>query len=215
MKKVLLLACMFSLGTVAMAQQGEQDPKAQKILDELSAKNKAYTSISVEFKQKTVNKDQGLNESATGKATVNGDRYFVKSDQDMYCNGKTHWTYLESANEVYINDAEEISEENPMMNPKNIFTIWETGFKFRYIESKGGKDIIDLFPKNPDGAKFHTVQLKVDQAKKQISSMTIRGKDNTNITYDILSFTPNVAVSDSKFMFDYAKHPGVKKIDQR
>jgi outer membrane lipoprotein carrier protein len=210
MKKILSLLTILTIAIVAVAQPGDQDPKAKKILDEISAKNQSYNNISVEFKKTEAN------ETVSGRITVQGSSYYLKlkSGNEIYCNGKTHWYYDKDSHTVYINDAEEIADESPI-TPDKIFTIWESGFKFRYVEEKNGKDIINLFPKNPKDVEFHTVKLEINKKEKQVSGMIVINSDGTNTTYTVVDFASNVTVTTKTFIFDRAKYPGVIVVDQR
>ena len=62
------------------------------------------------------------------------------------------------------------------MNPTKLLTIWEKGFKYRFIKDEGGIQEIHLFPTDTKKTKYHTVIVKVDKAKTQVSSVTVKGK---------------------------------------
>ena len=71
MKKISLLAVLSFALTVSLFSQ--KDPKATEILDQLSAKTKAYTSIQADFKMSV--KSDDVNEEQKGKITLMGDKY--------------------------------------------------------------------------------------------------------------------------------------------
>lgn len=50
--------------------------------------------------------------------------------QEIYCDGKTMWTYLKDANEVQISNYNPKSSD---INPSEIFTVYEKGFLSKFI----------------------------------------------------------------------------------
>jgi outer membrane lipoprotein-sorting protein len=197
------------------AMQQDQDPKAKAILDEVSKKTKGYTSFQVEFTMQLENTTKKINESNSGKATMKGNKYIVElGKQKILCDGKVVWTIDTEGRQVTETPVEEADDE---MNPTKMMTIWEKGFRYRYIgEVKEGTTTlheIHLFPTNPAKAKYHTVILKIDKAKSQVHSVVIKKKNGDVHTLKITKFTPNVTIDDAEFKFDPKKYPGYEKID--
>ena len=83
--------------------------------------------------------------------------------------------------------------EDEMMNLKSLFTIYEQGYKYKYVDTKSENrkrlHIIDLFPQK-SGA-FMQVSLEVDAAKNQLHRITIHDKDGGIYTYLVTSFKSN------------------------
>ena len=95
----IVLTTFISLSSMA------QDQQAKAILDKLSAKTKAYSTIKAEFQYSIKNKTEGINETQTGKLELKGDYYFLSiKGQDVISNNKSIWTILKDAEEVQIND---------------------------------------------------------------------------------------------------------------
>lgn len=199
---------------------GQNDPKAKKILDEVSAKTKTYTSIIAEFSVKVENKKEGSSDTQQGKITIKGSKYKLEiSNQTVICDGKTSWTVLKDASEVQVNSID-AKQKDGAITPNNIFTIYETGFKYEFAKEevlKSGAVIqhIKLFPIDPKKRNFHTALLSIDKKKKQITSLKILGKDGNDITYTIKSFTPNTEIQDAVFSFNAKSFPGYEVIDLR
>ena len=132
MKKlsIITLSLLISLATFAQ----EVDTKAKGILDKLSAKTKAYTTIKADFKFTIINKSDGLNETQSGKIQIKGNSYFLSiAGQDVISNGKAIYTVLKDAEEVQINSLPD-EEEEDVISPNTIFTLYETGFKYKYLK---------------------------------------------------------------------------------
>lgn len=205
----LTLALLF-VGAGVFAQQQDHDPKAKTILDKLSKDMKSYKSISISFKSSI--KGEGINESSTGKAGIKGDSYFYADDnQKMWSDGSQVWSLEDGDDVCYVSDAD---DDESGLSPKKMLTIWEDGFKYKYIgetEKNSIKmDRIKLFPNNPKKSKYHTVELLINKAKNRIHSVKIKTRDGLTISYTLTKFTPNVEFSSSKFKFDKSKHPGVE-----
>lgn len=210
-KKIVLVA-LVAIGSLNCVN-AQNDPKAKAILDELSAKTKAYTSIKAEFSFTTEKKDK-TKDVQSGKIQTKGKKYKLEiPGHEIFCDGKTVWEYIKDANEVQIKDME--TEGEGAINPSNIFTIYEKGFKYKFDGEDATTQTISLFPDNPDKKKYHTAKLFINKTKKEISSVKMMMKDGSTQTYTIKSFTPNVPIPDTDFTFDAKAHPGVSVEDMR
>lgn len=196
-----------------------QDAKAKAILDELSAKTKAYTSIKATFSYTLENKDQKIKETQEGTVTIKGNKYKLEiAKQEVICDGKAVYTIIKEAKEVQINNMPD-PNNTESINPANIFTMYEKGFKNKFDGEKveGGKtyQIISLFPTDPKGKQYHTVKLYIDKAAKQVNKILVFSKDGNNYTYQVKTFTPNAPVEDKIFTYNAAQHPKFEVIDLR
>lgn len=210
-KKNILIA-LLAVGSLSSVN-AQTDPKAKAILDDLSAKTKAYTSIKAEFNFTTEKKDK-TKESQNGKIETKGNKYKLEiPGHEIYCDGKTIWDYIKDANEVQIKDMETGADD--AVNPSTIFTMYEKGFKYKFDGEDATTQTISLFPENPDKKKYHTVKLYIDKTKKQISSVKMMMKDGSTQTYTIKSFVTNTAIPDADFTFDAKAHPKVETNDLR
>lgn len=188
------------------------DSKAKKILDDLSAKTKSYTSIKAEFTKVLEKKDKSK-ETQDSKLETKGNKYKLTiPGHEIYCDGKTVWDFVKEANEVIIKDME---SDNSALNPSTIFTLYEKGYKYKFDGEEAAINTISLFPENPDKQKFHTIKLNIDKIKKQIVSVKMLMKDGTLQTYTIKSFVGDVEISDSNFTFNAKLHPGISIEDLR
>ncbi|MGB3949334.1 MAG: outer membrane lipoprotein carrier protein LolA [Bacteroidia bacterium] len=210
-KKTTLIA-LLTLGyfTTVIAQN---DPKAKKILDELSVKTKSYTSIKAEF-SKTLEKKDKSKETQDAKIETKGAKYKLTiTGHEIYSDGKTVWDYGKDANEVIIKEAD--AEGDETISPTNIFTMYEKGYKYKFDSEDDKTQTISLFPENPDKQKFHTIKLNIDKVKKQITSVKMLMKDGTSQTFTVKSFVANSEIPDANFTFNTKSHPGVSVEDLR
>ena len=213
MKRIFLL--LLFAGSVA-SSFGQTDAKAKAILDRVSAATKTYKTIKLTYSLSIVS-PEGSPIKQKGEAYLKGDQYYVSTpDQTILSNGKNIWTYIKSDNECYVREADD--DDDDLLKPSKLITIWEKGFTYKYskqTEYKGKKvEEIFLYPKDKVKSKYHTIILKVDANKKQVVHVHVKGKDGTHMKYSMGSFQPNVSISDSKFTFNKAKHPGVTVIEE-
>src|ERR1700752_2279518 len=127
----IIFSFLFAFSISVFAQvPAEQDPKAKAILDELSKTTKAYKTISAEYEQILLNKEKKQVDKQTGKIQVKGTKFRLEiPGNTIVCDGKTVWTHNKDAQEVTIKNYEADSEEG--LNPTNIFTLYETGYKYK------------------------------------------------------------------------------------
>lgn len=213
MKKlsILLLSGIISLGSFAQ----EVDTKAKAILDKLSAKTKSYNTIKADFQYSISNKTEGINDSQTGKIQIKGDNYYLSiQGQDIISNGKGIWTVIKESEEIQINDLPDEDEED-YISPNKIFTLYEDGFKYKFVKEENGIQIINLYPKAAEEKSFHRIALFINKSKTQITKVKVYGKDGSIFIYKIKTFTTNQTIPDSKFTFNKASYPGYEIIDLR
>lgn len=218
MKKIFFLIATLTLSTLSSFAQ-EQDPKAKSILDELSKVTKAYKTITSEYIFTILNKDKKQTEKQTGKVQVKGSKFKLDiPGNTIVCDGKTIWAHNKDANEVTIKNFEANNEDQ--LNPSKIFTMYETGYKYKYEkEEKVGTAIchvITLFPSvKPEKKKFHTVKLFVDKTKKQVAKLVMMMKDGSTQSYEIKTFKANAEIADNVFVFDLKPFKADQITDER
>ena len=150
MKKVMLLLSVLSLIRVnpAPSISSAQDNQSSALLSKLSKTYKTYKSVKATFSIDVKNKQTDVGVKQSGILYQKAKKFRITmSGQEIYCDGKTIWTYLEGANEV------QISKFNPKtmdINPSEIFTIYEKGFIHKYSGqiTRGSQkiDVVELTP---------------------------------------------------------------------
>jgi outer membrane lipoprotein-sorting protein len=184
----------------------DQDPKAKAILDDLSKTTKAYKTITADYVFTILNKEKKQVEKQAGKVLIKGNKFKLDiPGNTIVGDGKTLWNYSKDAKEVTIKNFE--AENEDQLNPSKIFTIYETGYKFKYDkEEKVGTatcHVIDLYPSvKPEKKKFHTAKIYVDKAKKQITKLVMLMKDGGQNVYEIKTLKANLEIADPVFVFD-------------
>ena len=185
--------------------------KSKTILDDLSKKIKSYKTFYVEFKASIKNVDTGVNESASGKGWVQGDKFHTMyGDNTIISNGIKVWVVSKEDKAVYISSAGDDDEES--LNPKKLMSIWENGFNSKYVKEEAGVHVINLYPKNPGQSEYHTIVLKVTTAK-DLKSVQVKMKDGTTMIYEMAKFEGNIDIPSTKFVYDKRNFPGYQEVD--
>jgi outer membrane lipoprotein-sorting protein len=195
-----------------------QDEKASAILNRLSKKMQQYESVSASFSSKMVDKQADMEVDQSGSVKVSGDSYKLEmGDFTIMCDGENVWTYSKKSNEVMIDLAEDLYDDEGIA-PTELFTIWETGFKSQYAGEEtindAKCDVIKLFPINPEDKSFHTIRIYIDSEALEMKRAIIQGKEGNNTTYNLDSFDTRY-IKSTEFKFDKAQYPGVEVIDNR
>lgn len=215
MKNILLILVSFLF--VLPQVEAQQDKKAKQILDKLSAKTRSYSSIRTEFSYSLVNKDRKINKVQNWKLWLKGDSYRLDmGDQLLISDGKTVWKVLRTDKEVEVSNP---TEGEDAINPKNIFTMYEKGFKNKYIkETKVGTKLahlIELYPINPKSKDYNTIRLYIDKVANQVIKSEIQGNNGNVYTYEIKKFVVNENTENGFFSFRKTEFPGFELNDLR
>jgi len=206
MKIVFLIVC-FVAGLVASAQ----DKKATALLNEVSEKTQSFEQIKIGFEYKMINKAQGIDETLEGTLLSKGDKYRLEiAGQQIISNGKTMWTFLESVNEVQINEA---LDDEESFNPRAFLQSWGDNFKASVLNETGSEALLELIPK--ETSTFSTAHVKVDKNKTQLLAISMFDGSGNEFRYSIKSFITNEGIKDEVFSFDPEEYPGLEVIDLR
>ncbi len=213
MKKTALIFTIVLFVFTALAQ----DQKAKAILDKVSAKAKTFKTIYAEFTFTLDNQQEDISETYSGKLWSKGKKYKLElMGVITYFDGITIWTYMKDAEEVNISEQDEDDDE--ALNPANIWTMHETGFKYYYkketFEANRPLQYVDLIPKDLE-SEYSRIRLKIDKSKNMVYSMKRYGKDGNIYTIKVQKYDTNKPYTDSLFKFNKTKFPNVEINDLR
>lgn len=216
MKRLVVLMTVMVFWSVGYAQQ---DKKAKDILEKVTSTTQSYSSISASFNYVMNNEAEGIHEENKGQILLKGQQFHLKLLQlgmEIFNNGKTVWTYMKDAGEVTVAEADD--EMNEMMDPSTLFTIYEKGFNYQFVEEKTVEGvpvyIIDLFPENEE-IEYSKIRIQVDKQRMLIRQAEMVGKEGNSYLVLVEDLKTNVPVKDSDFEFKAEDHPGVEVIDLR
>lgn len=215
----LAIVLSTSLVVSAQAPAATSDPAAKKILDQVSAKVKAYATIKINFSLIIQNAEGKTESRKTGTVYMKGAKYRVSlpPGTEIFCDGSNTWTYDKSSNEVKI---DKVDESAGALTPQKLFTnFYDKDYLYKLNDDTkvNGKPAEEIELTPFDKTKpFFKVLLEVDKATKNIVSTKLFEKNGTRISYTANTFSGNSpSVTDAVFVFDQTKYPGVEVVDLR
>lgn len=215
MKKLISVLSMLTICTAVVF--GQNTKNAKEILDKVSQKTKSYSTINLTYSLVHSSPD-GANDKTMGTMLMKGKKYKLSIlDNVLYCDGTTLWTHMVEEKEVVVSKAD--NDDSGMLNPSTVLTMYEKGFKYKFIQDRfeGSRAIyvIDLYPENVEKSEYSKVRLSIDKDKSQLWKAEYFAKDGNKYTITVNTFKVNEQIPDASFVFDKAKNPGVKVIDER
>ncbi len=213
MKLVISFLTTFLFSIVCLAQAS--DPAAKKILDQASAKIKSYKSIQAVFTLQLQDAQGASQGTKKGNVNMKGSKYVVFiTGQEIYCDGKTIWTYDKSANEVTIT---KVDPNSNTLSPQKLFSnFYDKDFLYKMNgeQKMGAKTVVEIEMTPIDKTQnFHKVYLYVDTKSHLVTSGKMLDKSGNKYIYTINSLNGTANLPDSGFVFDKAKHPGVEEVN--
>jgi outer membrane lipoprotein-sorting protein len=196
---------------------GQSDPQAKRILDQASARIKAYKAIQADFTLEVQDADGRSQGIKKGVVLMKGNKYKVDiTGQEIYSDGTTIWTYDKSSNEVTITRLDPASNS---LSPQKLFTnFYDKDFLYKLNgeQKLKGKTVQEIEMTPTDKTRnFHKIYLYVDKKSHLVSSGKMLDKNGNRYIYTINNLNGKAAINDASFVFDKSKHPGVEEIDLR
>ncbi|WP_373521534.1 outer membrane lipoprotein carrier protein LolA [Aquiflexum sp.] len=218
MKNIITLVVFLFSAYMSPTVFAQKDPKAKTILDGMSQKYKSLKGLQASFEFSYAEFEDGKSQSQSGDIAIKGDKYHLKlPEQEIFNNGKTVWTYIESGNykEVTVNNAGDMEDE---LTPSSVYTIYQKGYNYRLIGEKNEKGTviqeIELLAEKSN-APFKRVKLFVDKNKKDLMGWEIYDDQGGVFKYKFTSVNTEVDLQDSYFTFNPQKFGKVEIIDLR
>ena len=214
MRRTTSLFLSLAAGTLLSSPALAQD--ADALLTKLSDKAKTYTAYEIAYTSTLVDLKNDFELTQEGVVQIEGDRFHLDlGDYVIYCDGETVWTFEPEMNECYVDDTETMKEEG--MDPAKLFTVWEEDFRREWIgrAAVSGRDCAHINLHAGEDKPFHTMQLYLDDKALEIVRIVMKGREGSDVTYTVTSFSTTLNVVPGMFTFPVEKHPGVDLIDNR
>jgi outer membrane lipoprotein carrier protein len=213
MKLIFSLLTFLLAVSSGFSQNG--DPAAKRILDEASAKIKSFKSVKAVFTLQIQDAQGAAQGTKKGTVYMKGTKYVVMlTGQEIYCDGKTIWTFDKAANEVTITKVDPTSSA---ISPQKLFTsFYDKDFLYKVNgeQKKGNQTLVEIEMTPIDKTQnFHKVYLYVDQKTHLVSSGKMLDKSGNRYIYTVNSLDGNAGLTDAFFSFDKSKHPGVEEVN--
>lgn len=214
--RLFLLALIIANASLIFAQSPadrrlQNDPAAQTLLDEVSAKYHAAPSMKVDFSLMVDAPEEDAYVKLKGLVMLKKDKYRIDTDEMIIvCDNVKRYVYLKESNELQINFFEPDEEE--IESPSKLFDIYKEDYFYRLsgeITDKNRKlSVISMIPADIKQSPYKMIFLYVDKDSSQIVKGEILTRDGSKYTYTISSFEES-PIMDSEFSFDPSKYPGI------
>ena len=201
MKIKIIAAITLLTGSFIFAQN---DPKAEEILQQVSANLAEQKNITLEFTHTLENKIVNIKQSSQGTAIIQGDKYVLNYlDNIILFDEKNSYVISPENEEVNITPADDIDDES--LTPSKLLTFYKKGYTYQLQKKAGQVQFIKLTPTQESEEVLYII-LGVNTSTNQITSLTEFGKNNTNTSFNITSYKPNQALAANTFIFDIKKY---------
>ncbi|MCW3124715.1 MAG: outer rane lipoprotein carrier protein LolA [Bacteroidetes bacterium] len=226
MKKIpSLLSFILVVCTIHAQQQASAvaDPEAGALLEKAAARYKSFKGVEADFvlttirpKLKPEDSDSKYTSNDNGKLYMKGSKFKIAMNgNDIYCDGKTIWSYSPRSKEIQVNDYEESQET---FSPTKIFSVYKEGYSYQIKEKKtfGGKNVtvVELSPQNKK-VSFFKIDVAIDDATSDVMESKVYEKSGVRYIYKISKLNTSNALADDFFVCDPKKYPGAKVVDLR
>ena len=203
--RTLLLSATFIFSISIQAQ----DKKAKALLDQVSAKVKSYSSITIDFKYSLSNAKENINQDSKGNVILKGDQYVLNfMGVTKLFDGKKTYTIVPEDEEITISKVDE--NDNTAVTPSKMLTFFNSGYKYTLDQAtiiKGKKiQYVKLVPMSSKDQRKE-ILLGIDSQTKQIYNLIEIGKKGTKTTLTVNSFKTNLPLSKNQFTFVKSKYP--------
>ena len=143
----------------------------------------ARNEVILQFSFKLEVNSEDFNEVQNGYALIKNDQFYYKTEErEVTSDGKNVWTYIFEDNECYI---DLLTDLDNTINPSEIFTIWQSGFKYKYVRNKktgriqivrfGSKQLSIKQSADVEGDLIRESLSIEDGAKLKIQALTKKG----------------------------------------
>ncbi len=216
MKKIFLFTVILLTATFLKAQETD---KSKTILDQVTEKTKSFKTITAEFSFTQDNDEIDIHENIDGSIKIKGEKYALSlpgMGYQVFSDGTTIWNYMEDGNQVTISTIEDGG--NDLMDPANLFNIYEKGFQSKFVEEKtvdgNAVYVIDLFPET-DEHDVKKITIFINKSTMMLQSAKLLSTDGNSYGIDVKKMETDKEIPDSELAFNKDKYPDLEIIDLR
>ena len=204
-KYLLILILIFSVNVNA-----QNDPRAEKLLSNVSKKIDIAESYRIEFKYTLENKLEGINQDADGTVTIKGDNYLLNfMGITQICDGTNIYSIVSENEEVIISNIEE--SEDQTIKPAKLLNFYREGYLILWdkLHSDFNKKIqfVKLIPSNSE-SDINYLLLGIDISNNTISKLVEIGKNKTKTILNVNSITFDPVFEQDIFIFNENNYEG-------
>ncbi|MFT4781283.1 MAG: outer membrane lipoprotein-sorting protein [Psychroserpens sp.] len=212
--KQIIVVLAFLISSIGFSQDSK---KAERLLNDVYNKAKAYENISVDFKYVLENISEDIKQETRGDVVMKDDKYLLHIlGVTRIFDGKKLYTISPEDEEVTISS--DNSEDENSITPSKMMSFYKDGYRYEMDiiqDIKGRK--IQFVKLNPidTNSEIKEIFLGIDAKTKHIYKLIEVGKNGTKTTLTVNSFKTNEPISKTLFTFDENKYKDyyINKLD--
>jgi outer membrane lipoprotein-sorting protein len=223
----LILGFLFNLGLAAQlpqppqssqnTQRAQNDPKALEVLNKASAAYNKAGGVKAGFTVKILAKGGALKDNLSGNIQLKGSKFKLETgDMTTWFDGSNQWVYMQSNNEVNLSKPN--SKELLMINPVNVFQLYQHGYNSKLLADKveNGKKLLQV-ELRPYTKTENTLSIVACFEKSSYRPVTIviTNKDKSGSRIGIGSYLTGQSYPDALFAFNPKDYPNAEVVDLR
>lgn len=198
--------CLFAQGSA----------EARKILDKAVGSYERSDGVRIAFEATTI-EPNGQSQTLSGTSLFKGNKFKLETEaMIVWFDGKTQWVLMKDAGEVNISNP--TPQEIASVSPLALIGMYRNGYVPKTPVSKtvNGKNaaVIEMISAG-NNSEFKTLSVAVDVKTNRMLRVDLTAKNGTKTRIDISNYNSNYKFSDSDFVFDKSKHPGIEIVDLR
>jgi len=224
---VLIFSLLFNMNLAAQLQQmpkpaqpiqkAQNDPKALEVLNKASVAYNKAGGVKAGFTLKMLAKGGTVKDNLSGNIQLKGSKFKLETgDMTTWFDGTNQWVYMQSNNEVNLSKPN--SKELLMINPVNVFQLYQHGYNSKLLTDKveNGKKLLQVELK-PYTKNENTLSLVAcfDKSSYRPVSIIITNKDKSGSKINIGSYLTGQSYSDDLFTFNPKDYPNTEVVDLR
>lgn len=201
MKSILSAVIISAISFSFITPFVQKDSKATEVLNELSTKNKSHKTVTANFTYAV--KSENIDEEQKGTLQLKGDKYkYSIFGVTKISDGKKICTISDADEEIIITNANYNDPDE--FSPSEIFTIYQSGYKYRYINEKtiNGKahHVIELYPETEKNNPYRRITMYIDKVAMEIYKVDLFHKTSTKVfSITVDKATYNTEIADKTF----------------
>lgn len=194
----------------------KSDPTAKKLMDKVDQYYKSIGGFEILFSYEIDSEKEKI-KGQSGSLSARGDKFkLVLSEFELYCNGKSQYTYLKKNNEIQITSPDDTDHQ---FRPQSLASIHKSGkFEYRLSEKvkEGGinQSVVEFKPIDSDESIFK-IKLFIAESNHQITKVQWFEKSGKKTTVRFNKTNVKKSFPDTHFEPDMKKLKGVHVEDLR
>jgi outer membrane lipoprotein-sorting protein len=195
----------------------QNDPEAEKWLNEASSTMSGYSNIYVDFDYVLENRAEDVSQELSGTLLLQGDKYVVNlfGSTQIFDGSKTY-TIIPENEEVNISDTD--IDDVSTFTPSKFYSFYKSGYTYSMGEQKTvkGKKVqfIRLVPIDSD-SEVESILVGIEEPSKHIYQVIEIGNNDTTTTLTAKKIVTDQEISASAFAFDEKKYTDMNYLINR